>query len=111
MGNCMETCAQKQQEEDQMQQMQKQKGDEIRFGKEGINSGEDGKLRVKIVLTKEELQMLMLQLQDKGGKKSLEEVLEEIQKGRGKLVLVEEAWKPSLDSIMECPELFEDMDR
>ncbi|KAL6177412.1 hypothetical protein ACLB2K_048938 [Fragaria x ananassa] len=110
MGNCMETCGQmQQQEEDQMQQMQKQKGDEIRFEKEGSNSS--GKLRVKIVLTKEELEMLMHQLQDKGGKKSLEEVLEEIQKGRGKLVLVEEAWKPSLESIMESPELFEDMDR
>lgn len=109
----METYSQKQQEEDQMQQMQK--GDEceneIRFVKESINSGKDGKVRVKIVLTKEELELLMLQLQDKGGKKSLEEVLEEIQKGRGKLVLAEEGWKPSLDSIMECPEVVEDMDR
>ena len=60
MGNCMETCGQmQQQEEDQMQQMQKQKGDEIRFEKEGGNSS--GKLRVKIVLTKEELEMLMHQ--------------------------------------------------
>ncbi|BFG31956.1 hypothetical protein CerSpe_182300 [Prunus speciosa] len=108
MGNCVETCTERQQGEDQMQQQkheQEERQSEIRFVKES-NLSKDGNIRVKIVLTKEELEWLMLQLKDRGGK-SLEDVLEEIQRSRAK---VEEGWKPSLESIMECPEVNE-MDR
>ncbi|CAB4280154.1 unnamed protein product [Prunus armeniaca] len=108
MGNCVETCTERQQGEDQMQQQkheQEERQNEIRFVKES-NLSKDGNIRVKIVLTKEELEWLMLQLKDRGGK-SLEDVLEEIQRSRAK---VEEGWKPSLESIMECPEVNE-MDR
>lgn len=106
----METCTERQQGEDQMQQQkheQEERQNEIRFVKEKeSNLSKDGNIRVKIVLTKEELEWLMLQLKDRGGK-SLEDVLEEIQRSRAK---VEEGWKPSLESIMECPEVNE-MDR
>ncbi|XP_008239031.1 PREDICTED: uncharacterized protein LOC103337641 [Prunus mume] len=108
MGNCVETCTERHQGEDQMQQQkdeQEERQNEIRFVKES-NLSKDGNIRVKIVLTKEELQWLMIQLKDRGGK-SLEDVLEEIQRSRAK---VEEGWKPSLESIMECPEVNE-MDR
>lgn len=63
---------------------------------EGI---EKGGLKIKILLTREELEWLLLQLKEKGGK-GLEEVLVEIERGRGK----NEGWKPSLESIMEIPE-------
>ncbi|CAN6585890.1 unnamed protein product [Malus baccata var. baccata] len=113
MGNCVETCKQKQEQEDgQMQQQQQQHEQEDderenkdRFVKEQ-NLGKDGNIRVKIVLSKEELEWLMLQLKDSGGK-NLEDVLQEIQKSRAKAI---EGWKPSLESIMECPEVIE-MDR
>uniref|UniRef100_A0A2N9J5Q3 Uncharacterized protein n=1 Tax=Fagus sylvatica TaxID=28930 RepID=A0A2N9J5Q3_FAGSY len=101
MGNCMETCTQKEQEKQMQQDDQRERaspfGQESSFGKGGI--------RVKIVLTKEELQWLMLQLQDKQGKK-LEDVFGEIERAREKA----EGWKPSLESIMETPEVH-DMER
>ncbi|KAH7513742.1 hypothetical protein FEM48_Zijuj11G0013700 [Ziziphus jujuba var. spinosa] len=53
----------------------------------------------------EELEWLMLQLRNRGGN-SLEDVLEKIERGRQK----DEGCKPSLESIMECPEVVE-MDR
>ena len=113
MGNCMETCNTWQQAKEmlqhqQQQQQQQQQGDqrerafpfvqESSFGKSGI--------RVKIVLTKEELEWLLLQLKDKEGK-SLEDVFREIEKGREK---ADQGWKPSLESIMETPEIH-DMER
>ncbi|GFQ07715.1 hypothetical protein PHJA_002915500 [Phtheirospermum japonicum] len=66
-----------------------------------------GNMRIKIVLTKEELEWLMVQLENKGGKK-VEDVLDEIQRNREKSQV---AWKPSLDSIIESPEVPEAMDR
>ncbi|CAN6578916.1 unnamed protein product [Malus baccata var. baccata] len=109
MGNCVETCTQKQEQEHiQMQQHEQEdyeRENEGRFVKENI-LGKDGNIRVKIVLTKEELGWLMLQLKDSGGR-NLEDVLQEIQKSRAKAI---EGWKPSLESIMECPEVIE-MDR
>lgn len=62
-----------------------------------------------MVLTKEELQWLMKQLKNReGGGKRIEDVLGEIEKGRKKVP--SHAWKPSLDSITEIPEVLE-MDR
>ncbi|KAF5191490.1 hypothetical protein FRX31_018925 [Thalictrum thalictroides] len=69
-----------------------------------------GGVRLKIVLRKDELEMLMYQLNDRRGK-TLEDLLREIEKGRGKVVeQVKSTWKPSLESIMESPEVYE-MDR
>ncbi|KAG6636593.1 hypothetical protein CIPAW_11G121300 [Carya illinoinensis] len=97
MGNCMETYTQRQQAEGMQQQQQQQEGYESSFKQGGI--------RVKIVLTKEELEWFMLQLKNKEGK-VLEDVFREIERGRSKV----EGWKPSLESIMESPEVLE-MDR
>ncbi|XP_028774857.1 uncharacterized protein LOC114731767 [Neltuma alba] len=100
MGNCMERSG----------EIQWQEGggeEEVKQQKEGEEEDSEGKkrVRVKIVLTKEELQWLILQLNQKQGM-GLDQVLEEIQRSREKV----EAWKPSLESIMEIPEVPE-MDR
>ncbi|PON45214.1 hypothetical protein PanWU01x14_260440 [Parasponia andersonii] len=108
MGNCMESCLYRKKENEVLEHKEedvRESGDhQSGFVKEKCSR--KGSLRVKIVLTKEELEWFMLQLQNKDGK-SLEDVLEEIERGRGK---VDQGWKPSLDSIMECPEVVE-MDR
>lgn len=63
------------------------------------------KMRIKIVLRKEEVEWLMFELQKTQGKK-LEDVLQEIQRSRDQSAV---PWKPSLDSIVETPELLEGM--
>ncbi|KAG2677047.1 hypothetical protein I3843_12G082400 [Carya illinoinensis] len=108
MGNCMETCTQRlQAEEMQQQECERSERASGTFVQES-NFGK-GAIRVKIVLTKEELEWFMLQLKDKEGKKlALEDVFMEIERGREPRSV--EGWKPSLESIMESPELLE-MDR
>lgn len=98
----MERCKQGQEVETKQEEQEngKEKGG---FVKE--SGFENGGIRIKLVLTKEELEWLMIQLKGKNGK-NLEDVLGEIEKGRGKT----EGWKPSLESIMESPEVVE-MDR
>ncbi|CAM8950527.1 unnamed protein product [Rhodiola kirilowii] len=126
MGNCMETCLlrqaqdelhgemeitktcpknQRQEEADHEDQEEMQNGKEL--GEIGNKDG--GIVRVKIVLTKEELQWLMMQLKS-DGELRLENMLEEIERGRKKVVCDIGGWKPSLESIMETPEFLE-MDR
>lgn len=103
----METCRE---EKNHEQQQQRQQEEEEERGSGFVKEGNLGKgsMRVKIVVTKEELEWLMLQLDSKKGSgKSLEDVLEEIEKSRGR---ADQCWKPSLESIMECPEVVE-MDR
>ncbi|XVF38446.1 hypothetical protein REPUB_Repub20aG0102700 [Reevesia pubescens] len=59
-----------------------------------------GSIRVKIVLTKEELELLLVKPKNNsnGGISSLEDLLAEMEKARsGKL----DSWRPSLESIME----------
>ncbi|KAA8520950.1 hypothetical protein F0562_011623 [Nyssa sinensis] len=110
MGNCMETCQQSPEVERYQEQEQEQHEEEEKArgsGEEsGFGFGTSG-VRIKIVLTKEELGWLMLQLENKGGKR-LEDVLGEIEKGRSRKVA---GWKPSLESIMESPEVLAEMDR
>lgn len=103
----MESCLNRKQEEESLEQKEdlSDQTDQSGFVKEKCQR--KGSLRVKIVLTKEELEWFMVQLQNKDGK-SLEDVLEEIERGRGKVI--DQGWKPSLESIMECPEVVE-MDR
>ncbi|KVH91798.1 uncharacterized protein LOC112529585 [Cynara cardunculus var. scolymus] len=106
MGNYMETCIQKQQTDEE----KPQKLQESWRKPEGSYGTESGRMRVKLVLTKDELEWLLLQLKNKEGQR-LEDVLGEIEKGRmaGKNVVA--GWKPSLESIMENPEVHHEMDR
>ena len=57
-----------------------------------------GSIKVKIVLTKEELQLFLLKLKNNNGGKSLEDLLAEMEKARSGKV---DSWRPSLESIME----------
>ncbi|MFS7923725.1 hypothetical protein Hanom_Chr03g00264141 [Helianthus anomalus] len=108
MGNYMETCIQR----EEKPQLQQDKVEDIKQdpGKERGNYGiERSRMRVKLVLTKDELEWLLMQLKNKQGKR-LEDVLGEIEKSRisGKSVA---GWKPSLESIMETPEVHHEMIR
>ncbi|KAL5747680.1 hypothetical protein ACOSP7_024693 [Xanthoceras sorbifolium] len=110
MGNCMERCGEssgemRMEEEEQIQGEERRKV--LGFVKESDDEFVKGGVKVKIVLRREELEWLMLQLKNNEGKK-LEEILEEIERGREKEKV--EPWRPSLESIMETPELLE-MDR
>ncbi|KAK4262895.1 hypothetical protein QN277_028390 [Acacia crassicarpa] len=101
MGNCMERSSDEnrwQEQEEKEEVKQKQVEEEDGEGKK--------RMRIKVVLTREELQWLLLQLNQKQGI-GLDQVLEEIQRSREK---VEQGWKPSLESILEIPEVPE-MDR
>ncbi|GAA0172414.1 hypothetical protein Leryth_008413 [Lithospermum erythrorhizon] len=100
MGNLMETCIQKPEGEQNQEHEDGKLEDVTEFKKEASNNNR----RVKIVLTKVELEWLMLQLKENKGR-GLEEVLEEIERGRGERSVV--GWKPSLESIIECPEVQE----
>ncbi|KAI7993680.1 hypothetical protein LOK49_LG11G02810 [Camellia lanceoleosa] len=100
MGNCIETSTDSH-EVERKQENQEKGGC---FEESGFQAGGGG-VRVKLVLTKDELEWLMLQLKGKSGKR-LEDVLGEIERVRGKVV----GWKPNLESIMESPEVLE-MDR
>ncbi|KAK3228057.1 hypothetical protein Dsin_007919 [Dipteronia sinensis] len=112
MGNCMERFSES---EENMKMEEEQQGDQTRnkfgFVKEMSDDDElvKGGVKVKIVLTKEELEWLMFQLKNNQGKK-LEEILGEIETGRLREKVVE-PWKPSLESIMETPEVHDQMDR
>ncbi|KAJ8527018.1 hypothetical protein K7X08_029495 [Anisodus acutangulus] len=104
MGNCVETCLQR----ENIEELRVQEEKTGEFVKENIEM-EKGKtnMRLKIVLTKEELEWLLLKLKFQEGEK-LEEVLGEIERNRGKN---SRGWKPSLESITESPEVPEMMDR
>uniref|UniRef100_A0A2C9WA32 Uncharacterized protein n=1 Tax=Manihot esculenta TaxID=3983 RepID=A0A2C9WA32_MANES len=103
MGNCIKPSArQGQQEEEDLEKYYPQEKElEAGFGKKSDDIDEKGSLKLKIMLTKEELEWLMFQLKVNKGKK-LEDVLQEIERERerGKV----KSWKPSLESILESPE-------
>ncbi|XP_052210187.1 uncharacterized protein LOC127813308 [Diospyros lotus] len=114
MGNCMETCG------DSRREGEKGKGEaegegEGGFAKEsGFESGSGGGVRIKVVLTKEELEWLVFRLKEKGGMTRVEEVLGEIERGRSSSPAAGKAadgWKPSLESIMESPDQLVEMNR
>ncbi|XP_071727575.1 uncharacterized protein [Rutidosis leptorrhynchoides] len=110
MGNCMETCVQKKHTEEKAQvlQMVEQEKQEPLKTRGGYGM-ESSKMRVKLVLTKDELEWLLLQLKITKGKR-LEDVLSEIEKSRMNVKSVG-GWKPSLESIMETPEVHLEMNR
>ncbi|XP_047161988.1 uncharacterized protein LOC124831928 [Vigna umbellata] len=92
MGNCMET------EGDHGEEKQ-----EDERGRRFVKA--NGGVSMKVVVTKEELKWLILKLKEEKGMR-LEEMVTEIERMREDRV---EGWKPSLDSIMEAPEML-DMD-
>ncbi|KDP25296.1 hypothetical protein JCGZ_20452 [Jatropha curcas] len=109
MGNCIKPSSmKKQQEEDFEMEKYRDYGDEEQeFEKENgsfdsENNSKNG-VKVKIVLTKEELEWLMFQLTVSNGGKKLADVLQEIERERVK-GKVRTCWKPSLESIIESPE-------
>ncbi|XP_031131933.1 uncharacterized protein LOC116033320 [Ipomoea triloba] len=77
--------------------------------------GEARNRRVKVVVRKEELEWVLSQLKLRQGRKtSLEDVLEELERCRGKAKasVAATTWKPSLEVITESPfELHEVMDK
>jgi hypothetical protein len=71
-------------------------GDDLVGGtKVAEEAGPSSVLKVKMVLTKAELEWLMAQL--KGGGRRLEDVLREMARKRDA-----RGWRPSLESIVEC---------
>ncbi|XP_071687014.1 uncharacterized protein [Rutidosis leptorrhynchoides] len=111
MGNFMEACIQKKQTEEKPQILQMVEQEKEEYVKTRSSYGmESGKMRVKLVLAKDELEWLLLQLKNTKGKR-LEDVLSEIEKSRmnGKSTVA--GWKPSLESIMETPEVHHEMNR
>ncbi|KAK9145448.1 hypothetical protein Sjap_005351 [Stephania japonica] len=124
MGNCMETCAQENIRELDHHHDHQDQTTVIIDDDHNIEGSRSG-LRVKIVLTREELEWLLFQLQLEGNKggggtnsiKRLEDVLGEMEIGSSKMVVFghqysddhedSKRWKPSLDSIMETPEAVE----
>ncbi|KAL3498989.1 hypothetical protein ACH5RR_041721 [Cinchona calisaya] len=112
MGNCIETCMHNQKENQSVEEIKPPellKENNIGINKEDQKSG--AALRIKIVLTKEELELLILQLKNKEGQR-LEDVLDEIERSRKRLrSSVVGSWKPSLECITESPEVPDHMDR
>ncbi|KAK1430639.1 hypothetical protein QVD17_13530 [Tagetes erecta] len=104
MGNYMDTCIQRE-EKPQVNDEKVEQGSEKVKGNCGMESC---RMRVKLVLTKDELEWLLLQMKNSNLEgKRLEDVLGEIEKSRvnGK------KWKPSLESIIETPEVHHHMSR
>lgn len=101
MGNCIERSKHTPQTETEMMN-QHHVHDEVKEEEEEVEvqKGKRENMKIKILLTKEELEWLMFELENRQGK-GLEDVLGEIQRNRAKSASV---WKPSLDSIIECPE-------
>ncbi|KAK3228059.1 hypothetical protein Dsin_007921 [Dipteronia sinensis] len=99
MGNCMERFSES--GENMKMEEEQQQGDQTRnklgFVKEMSDDDELVKGGVKV------------KLKNNQGKK-LEEILGEIKRGRPREKVVE-PWKPSLESIMETPEVHDQMDR
>ncbi|KAI3787564.1 hypothetical protein L1987_42128 [Smallanthus sonchifolius] len=109
MGNYMETCIKRnknlEKHTQQLQQQHQGQQEKQKFGKTSDTlSKESSTVRVKLVLTKDELQWLLLQLKKDEGRK-LEEVLGEIEKSRLTVESSVTKWKPCLDSIMELEPL------
>ncbi|XAR55142.1 hypothetical protein NMG60_11030552 [Bertholletia excelsa] len=103
MGNCMEREVQSN-EGERKQEVEEQEEKMDDTGKEG---GGGSGTRIKIVLTKEELEYLMFHLKHGGGGRRLEDLLAEIERERRKEKAAVAGWRPSLESIMESPEVQE----
>lgn len=111
MGNCVEVLSRQREEEGTTTTTTTTSTREME------EKEKKGGMRIKVVLRKEELEWLTEQIKEKGGK-GLEELLEEIERGRREklenycsIQYSSVSWKPSLESIMECPEIPDHMFR
>ncbi|XVF12966.1 hypothetical protein REPUB_Repub08aG0166100 [Reevesia pubescens] len=111
MGNCMmkRSRSRQQLEEEEMEEIHEVAATEFDQKENEVGKGS---IKVKIVLTKEELELFLVKLKNNSnrGKSTLEDLLTEMEKERsGKL----DSWRPSLESIMEDvdPEEGLEMDR
>ncbi|KAL1828117.1 uncharacterized protein LOC108208411 [Daucus carota subsp. sativus] len=106
MGNCMDTYSVFFQEKHETEKDRSEDSGEFVKESRGFEEATT-KVRIKVVLSKEELEWLVLELENGKNEKSLEDILEEIESSResyrGKIV----SWKPSLESIKESPEVVE----
>ncbi|CAH9089655.1 unnamed protein product [Cuscuta epithymum] len=96
MGNCMDKPLKEEEEKKEMEEAGEKNG--------GLEKPSNGNKRVKIVLTKDELQWLLFRIQIGGesiinGDHQLQDLLK--LRGGGRAF----GWKPSLESITECPEV------
>ncbi|KAG5228250.1 hypothetical protein OIU77_022891 [Salix suchowensis] len=108
MGNCINpsTRSWRNEEDDSTKELHQEK-EGVEPVKESGNVEKAASIKVKLVLTREELEWLMFQLKINGGKK-LEDVLGEIERGRSMKV---KTWKPSLESVMEIPQGLDENER
>ncbi|XP_056851340.1 uncharacterized protein LOC130500369 [Raphanus sativus] len=114
MGNCMERWMRGEGEEGKIVVREKAK---ISFKLDGDDDedGRQGGTKVKIVLTRHELDMFLLQMNRNhdGNLMMTKDVMVELEKRIIKpssSLSSSMAWEPSLESIMECPEV-QEMDR
>ncbi|KAJ0989342.1 hypothetical protein J5N97_007698 [Dioscorea zingiberensis] len=103
MGNCMETCPPWPQEGIQERGINGGGVGEDGDGLDKAKAGAGGVLKVKLVLTRRELEWLMLQLKDKRERR-LHDLVTEMGRERRESMMVHR-WTPNLASIMESPEL------
>ncbi|CAH8384852.1 unnamed protein product [Eruca vesicaria subsp. sativa] len=112
MGNCMERCRR-----EGMQGKTKVRENAKECFRLDDEDGHDG-MKVKIVLTRHELDMFLLQMNKNhdGNLMMTKDVMGELEKRiiQAKSSLLSSpssmSWEPSLESIMECPEV-QEMDR
>ncbi|KAF8091811.1 hypothetical protein N665_0435s0011 [Sinapis alba] len=111
MGNCMERCRQGEGEEGKTE-VRENANESFRL--DGDEDGHGG-MKVKIVLTRHELDMFLLQMNkiDDENLMMTKDVMVELEKmiiKASSSFSSSPSWEPSLESIMECPEV-QEMDR
>lgn len=91
MGNCIETTCTHNEEEEEEEEMK------------------NGSMRIKIVVTKEELDWVLFQMKSRDGKRQLVDVLGEIQRSRAQNTTSVNGggWSPCLETIIESPHQME----
>ncbi|CAG7861072.1 unnamed protein product, partial [Brassica rapa] len=113
MGNCMERCREGEGEVEEGKTEVRENAKES-FRLDGDEDGHGG-MKVKIVLTRHELDMFLLQMNknDDGNLMMTKDVMVELEKmiiKASSSFSSSPSWEPSLESIMECPEV-QEMDR
>ena len=111
MGNCMDRCREGEVEEGKTEVRENAKES---FRLDGDEDGHGG-MKVKMVLTRHELDMFLLQMNknDDGNLMMTKDVMVELEKmiiKASSSFSSSPSWEPSLESIMECPEV-QEMDR
>ncbi|KAL0693959.1 hypothetical protein Bca4012_061139 [Brassica carinata] len=115
MGNCMERWMQVEGEEGKIEVREKAKESFKLDGDDDDQDERQGGTKVKIVLTRHELDMFLLQMNRNhdGNLMMTKDVMVELEKRIIKpssSLSSSMAWEPSLESIMECPEV-QEMDK